>query len=273
MKFWLLLACPLASTVMAAVLPEVIPEVSIAGFGHYATYVDSETGYTFNLHAQGYAGAPVAIMINSSASVPQQQFRNPQSGAVQKVEERDICDKIVACYNVGSDTAVTASLFIANTVGGVCLSLYSGWLNYFTVNDYANLNTVIQGTVVGLFVNIVSTPIGDAILNSLHRKTAAASTSDACGIAAKDVLAQDFAGAIYQFCTSIQAAKDVTTFTDYIAGDVSDSSSTTDLGEMSMTKAFVAAQAGNWGPTCAALGITWKRWMSLDPWAGAMSMI
>jgi hypothetical protein len=118
--------------------------------------------------------------------------------------------------------------------------------------------------VIGLVVNIVSTPIGDAMLNSEHAVGDVSTKDDACGVTNKAVLADHFANAVGQFCQAIQKAQSTNQETHYYAGDVANSGSTTDKGAMSITKAFVAAQAGTFSPACAALGITWKRWLGLS---------
>ena len=112
-------------------------------------------------------------------------------------EDRDICDKLELCYTVGCDSVVTGSIWIANTAGSACSAIGSAIYTYFTFNDYANLNQVLIGTAVGLYVNAASTPIGDAILNSLHKLVNKTSTTDACGVTQREVLASDFGNAIF----------------------------------------------------------------------------
>lgn len=257
----------LAGLIWAASVPRLstqnltLPE----GYAHYATFFIAETGFTFDLSAQGYTGTPQVITLDqeavtrmSSLSLDHGPRFAPVSGAreLDAVARRAVCARLATCVGQAADKAVTSSLWLANTVGQTCRSIGGGIHHYFTVDNYANLNSVLQGAIVGLVINIVSTPLGDAILNSKHVKTE--DENDGCDVAQRQKLANDFTGAIIQFCESIQAAQDTNTERRYQAGSLSDDYGAT-RGENSITQAFIASQAGNFGPVCAQHGITWKR--------------
>lgn len=160
----------IAATISAMSLPQ--PN-TFKGFGHYATFTDAASGFTFDLHSNNYFGPPFAITVNSSESHSRSRFSpsaNTGTG-LALLEERDICNRLALCASEAADAAVTSRLFITNTVGGTCSAIGASIWHYFSDNNYANLNAVLQGAVVGLVVNIVSTAIGNAVLNTNHGAT------------------------------------------------------------------------------------------------------
>lgn len=266
MKFLPLFA-GLAGLASAASVPR-LPTQNLTlpeGYGHFATFFVAETGLSFDLSAEGYAGTPQVITLDQEALASMHSLslaNGPRFTPVREAHElealarRDVCAKIATCAGQAAETAVTSSLWLANTVGSTCNSIAGSIHHYFTVDNYANLNAVLQGAAVSLVINIISTPIGDAILNSGHQKVNG--DGDNCGVAQREELANDFANSILQFCSAIQAAQDTNTERRYQSGSLSDDYSTT-RGDNSITRAFIASQAGNFGPICAQHGIRWKR--------------
>jgi hypothetical protein len=248
----------IAHSVLAAVIPE-IDRASLAGYNHYATFIDPVDGFTFTLHSNDYKGDPLTITMNSTESQRvSDSFLGYGGPKASELESRDVCKKVTMCLQKAADSTKTGAVFLANITKRRCSSISGSIKNYFTANNYANLNSVLQGAVVGLVVNIASAPITNVFLNSDH-SLQGQKKSDACDLHDRSFLANDFASAVGEFCVAIQKAQSTTTETHFIAGDVANSGSHTEKGERAMTKAFVAAQAGNFGPVCSAMGITWKR--------------
>lgn len=256
----------LAATGLAHAIPTVQQaSTSIpAEYGLYASYVFPEADLVLPIHVQGYAGEAQVITLQGSAQLAQQSALSPQRFKPATLEEltladRDICSSVAVCITQAADTATTSALFIANIAGNACSAIGSAILDYFTRDNYANLNSILQGATVGIIVNIASTPIGDAILNSEHKAT---SGQDQCGIRKPSQLAYDYADALYQFCQAIRDSKDTVQANHFYSGEVTNDGSTED-GSMAMTKAFIAAQAGNFGPACKDLGVEFKRSLKL----------
>ncbi|CEL02181.1 hypothetical protein ASPCAL03353 [Aspergillus calidoustus] len=227
-------------------MPE-IDRVSLAGYNHYATFIDPMDGFTFTLHSNDYKGDPLTITLNSTESEKvNDAFVGYGGPSTSELECRDFCKKVTMCLQKAAESTKTGAVFIAKVTKRRCSSISGSIKNYFTANNYANLNTVLQGTVVGLVVNIVSAPITNVFLNSDH-SLQGQKKSDACDLHDKRFLADDFVSAVGEFCVAIQKAQSTKTETHFIAGDVADSGSHTEKGERAMTKAFVAAQAGNFG--------------------------
>ncbi|KAK2052114.1 hypothetical protein LY76DRAFT_650808 [Colletotrichum caudatum] len=266
MRFLALLAsiAGFASAASIAKLPTQnlrLPE----GYGHYATFVVAESGFTFDLSAQGYNGTPKVIVVDQETSkMPSLPETNGprftpvrDSSDLEALARRDICARIAVCVGRAADGIYAGGIYIANTFGDRCSIIGNAVYNYFTENNYANMNAILQNFIVGLIVNIASTPIGDAIQNSQHFK--AEGGPDSCSVTEREDLAIDFGGAIIQFCQAIQQAQTVdNAATRFQAGTLSNDA-TTIRGDNSVTKAFISAQSGNFGPICSQYGITWKR--------------
>lgn len=247
----------LATLARAAVIPTA-PAIS-ADYGLYSKYLVPEHNISLEVHASGFKGTPSVVTLDLSNwhevySPIQPMLRN--STGLQK---RDICAYFADCSQQWYDTAATAAITIANTGANWCQTAYTAALDYWTANNYANTNNVVQGAVVGIIVNIVSTPIGAAILNS-ESATTQTSGGDQCNVKGNTALtANYFASSIYDFCMAIQTAQSGNTNTDFLYGEFSDSNGDTADGDIAITRNFVAAQAGNWGPVCSGLGIIWKK--------------
>lgn len=247
----------LATLAKATVIPTA-PAIS-ADYGLYATYVVPEANISLEVHAPGFKGTPSVVTLDLSnwheVYSPIQPMRLNSTG----LQERDICAFFADCTQQWYDTATTAAITIANTGANWCQTAYTATLNYWTANNYANTNAVVQGAVVGLIINIVSTPIGNAILNT-ESGTTQTSGQDQCNVKSDTArTANYFASSTYEFCMAIQEAKSGKANTDYLFGEFSNSNGDTADGDIAITRNFIAAQAGNWGPTCSGLGITWKR--------------
>ncbi|KAJ4155569.1 hypothetical protein LMH87_000807 [Akanthomyces muscarius] len=230
-----------------------------ADYGHYATYVFPADNASFPLYVQGHDGEAKVVTLDLSTFQVESKWQQKHFKTMRMdnhaIEDRDVCEAIAVCYQQAAETATTASLWLANTVGNTCKNIGSSIWHYFSDNNYENLHSILQQAAVGLAINIASTPLGNVILNSGHQAT---SGQDKCGTREPENLANDFASALQQFCEAIQKSKDTVTDNHYYSGELKDDESSQD-GTMAITKAFIASQAGNFGPACKALGIEWKR--------------
>ncbi|RFU27759.1 hypothetical protein B7463_g8572, partial [Scytalidium lignicola] len=230
---------------------------------YYATYVFPDANLSFDLHAQGYSGVPSVIPLNLSnfdeiySPVRPTALNNTSALA----ERSDICAFFYGCYQQAADTATTAAIYLANTGASTCQAIYAASLNYWTANNYANLNSVLQNVVVGLAISIASTPIVNATFNSASTTTGG---NDGCDVSNKSSTANYFASSLYDFCQAIQAAQSTEANTDYYAGRFNDDNGDVADGRRAITRNFISAQADNFGPSCSALGITWNRARALQ---------
>jgi hypothetical protein len=250
----------LATLARSSVIPNA-PAIA-ADCGHYSTYVVPDANITLEVHALGFKGTPTEVTLDLSnwheIYAPIKPVHLSNAGP----QERDICAFFADCTQQWYDAATTAALFIANTGSSWCQTAYTASLNYWTANNYANTNTAVQGAVIGLIINVVSTPIGAAILNS-QSATTQTSGKDQCNVKSDlPRTAEYFASSVYDFCMAIQSAKTGNTATDGLYGEFNDDNGDTADGDIAITRNFVAAQAANWGPTCSGLGIKWKRVLS-----------
>jgi hypothetical protein len=258
----------LATLAKAIVIPTA-PAIA-AGYGLYTTYVVPEHNISLEVHAQGFKGTPSVVTLDLSnwheVYSPIQPARLNRTG----LQERDICGYFADCSQQWYDTTTTAAIAIANTGANWCQTAYTATLNYWSANNYANVNSVVQGAIIGLAVNIASTPIGAAILGT-ESGTSQTSGNDQCNVQSdKARTANYFASSVYDFCMAIQSAQTANTNTDFLYGEFDDSNGDTAHGDIAITRNFVAAQAGNWGPTCSGLGISWRRVLARS--LGALSL-
>ncbi|KAK0645403.1 hypothetical protein B0T16DRAFT_390018 [Cercophora newfieldiana] len=90
--------------------------------------------------------------------------------------------------------SVSAALFVANTFTSTCQTAYTAVYHYWTDNNYANLNAVLQNAIVSFAINIASTPVGNAIWNSESAQTEG---PDGCSVVKQCIAAQ--AGNLVRF--------------------------------------------------------------------------
>ena len=247
-----------ANLAKAFVMPA-LPE-NKAPYALYATYAVPGTNVSIELHAQGFKGTPFHVDLDLSDWHKKHSPLSSSPMTAVGLEERDICAFFSGCSQFAAQNAVTAALFITNTFTSTCQTVYTAALDYWTANNYANLNAVIQGAVVGLAVNIVSTPIGNAIWNSKNAQT---SGPDGCNVDTnKPDTANKFASSMYDFCIAIQQARSVDTNREFVFGQF-DNNDNADRS-VGVVVNFIAAQAGNFGPVCEAYGVTWKRALEMS---------
>ena len=79
------------------------------GYGHYATFVVAETGYTFDLSAEGYTGMPQVITLDEEAVFSMSSLspdNGPRFTPVKVAHEldvharRDVCARLATCYEL-----------------------------------------------------------------------------------------------------------------------------------------------------------------------------
>ncbi|KFY55200.1 hypothetical protein V496_07055 [Pseudogymnoascus sp. VKM F-4515 (FW-2607)] len=235
-------------------------------FGRYAVFFDEVTEFKFEIYAENHTEKSKLITLNSDRSMaeykaskgPQDYHRRKVSNGL--VARQNTCDRIVDCFGQVADNPTASALFIANVVGSRCYSIYSAVKAYWTENNYANLNAVLQGAVVGLIVNIATTPIGDSNLNAAHT-VVKDDSGNQCSTNVPRKVADDFSDAIYNFCAAIHAAKSTENqASHFYSGDRdTDNEPTTLGGTLAITKAFIASQGDNFGPICSQYGWIFKR--------------
>jgi hypothetical protein len=229
------------------------------GYGHVATYVDAATGYAFDFAAEGFTGEPSIVEFDSTGYNPSRIY-TVTAGALtpgnSTVQARDFCGNVARCYRNVASTATAASIFVANAFRDRCTALGAATRDYFSRDNYANLNGVLQGAAVGFAVNFVSVPIGNAWVNSLNKK--AGGGSDSCAVNARDVLAVDFGQALNFFCQTIAESKKAETLSHYYQGDVNDDQNQL-TGQYSAVKAYIAERAGEYVGICREMGVEWKK--------------
>jgi hypothetical protein len=231
------------------------------GYGHVATYIDAATGHAFDFAAEGFTGESSIVEFDSTDYTPHRTY-TATTGALttgnnnDTLQARDICGGVARCFRNVASTATAGSLFVANAFTGTCTSLGAAARDYFRREGYANLNAVLQGAVVGLAVNFVSVPIGNAWVNSMSRK--AGGGSDSCAVNEREVLAGDFGEALNFFCQTIAQARRAETQSHFYQGDMNDAQNRL-TGQYSAVKAFIAERAGEYVGICREMGVEWKK--------------
>ncbi|KAK0721359.1 hypothetical protein B0T21DRAFT_414550 [Apiosordaria backusii] len=229
------------------------------GYGHVATYVDAATGHAFDFAAEGFTGEPSIVEFDSTGYTPRRTY-TATTGALtpgnSTLQARDFCGGVARCYRAVASTATVGSIFVANAFTGTCTSLAAAARDYFRRDGYANLNAVLQGAVVGLAVNFVSVPIGNAWVNSLNKK--AGGGSDSCAVNEREVLADDFGQALNFFCQTIALARKAETQSHFYQGDMNDDQNRL-TGQYSAVKAYIAERVGEYVGICREMGVEWKK--------------
>jgi hypothetical protein len=95
----------------------------------------------------------------------------------------------------------------------------------------------------------------------LNSEASSTKGKDTCHTENKADSADYIAGSLYDFCVAIQRSKSTDNIqTGWVDGEFKDGETKVDGNAKAIiTKNFVAAQAGTFGPVCYDLGITWKR--------------
>lgn len=228
-----------------------------AEYGHYATYTVANTNISFELHSLGYTGQPSVVTLDLS-NFHEKYFpiHTTSMNETFKLEERDVCGLVADCAQSAADSVTTAAVYLANTGPRTALYIYAVARHYWTDNDYANTKSVLQQAVVGFVINLATTPIGNAFINSRSTVTPG---NDECNIADVARTADFYANSLYDFCAAIQSARKVQANTEFYNGEFSIADGAVEDGKVAVTRNFIASQAGTFGPTCAGLGISWKR--------------
>lgn len=280
MKFGILAQASLVGYAFSSAIPkQAVPPLQGGlpeGYGHFATIIDNESGLTVEVLGEGFQGEPrlirpVDMASLKGASVMPWQRRtfalsdtvtvSNSTGVSTVVRRNQVCASLATCVRQAAESSRAAAVYIAGATPTFCNNIATGIYIYFTDNNYANLNSIVQGYIVGITVNMVSSEIDAVRQNSAHGKRPNPAT-DKCGNDEREVLASDYASAIYQFCISIREARNDFQATRFYNGDYNDQTGQF-TGELGATKAFIAAQAHNFGPVCRIHGVEWKR--ELDP--------
>ncbi|CAI4220269.1 unnamed protein product [Parascedosporium putredinis] len=173
MKFGILAQASLVGYAFSSAIPkQAVPPLQGGlpeGYGHFATIIDNESGLT------------VEVL----------------------VRRNQVCVSLAACVRQAAESSRAAAVYIAGATPTFCNNVATGIYMYFTDNNYANLNSILQGSIIGITVNMVSSEIDAVRQNSAHGKRPNPAT-DRCGNDQREVLASDYASAIYQFCISIR---------------------------------------------------------------------
>lgn len=264
--FSLLLTCSALWLVTASPALSPITSTTSEVYGLYEIVHVPASNISFEMHVRGFTGTPSHKELDLSdfdKVYSPMHFESLSTRAIStgSLEERDICAFFSDCAQSVADTATTSALYIANTGTAYCQAVYTNTLAYWQANNYANVNTVALGLVIGFFFTVVQTPIGNAIWNA---ETAQTNGNDGCSVDSDPALtANYFASSLYDFCMAIQAAKSTANInSDYVYGEFSNTNGDVADGNVGITRNFIAAQSGNFGPSCSALGITWKKMLA-----------
>lgn len=251
--------------ILTAVKATVIPpySTSIKNYGVHSEYVDIESGRKIQFLVEGFNGTSSTVMVTSNFTQTT-SFRKILPGTESSaIENRDVCEYITSCAGKAAESAKAFAAAATVLTTSVCAQIANGMNNYLSANNYANANTIIQGTVISVLVNIGTTPI-TYYLNAALDRYSAGSKSDACGQTQAPTYSGDAASAIYQFCLAIQAevGSQSSVTTRFDASDVPSSTSTSaspNGGQQGLAKFFISSQAFAFAPVCSDWGIVWKR--------------
>jgi hypothetical protein len=238
------------------------------GYGHYATFIDPDEGFSFSLHATSWDGPPKEVIIDSSlpnwnVSLAKPVFHSTSTPTSREVgipdlEGRDICRKVGACLRTACSSTAACAVAVANTSVKKCEKVSASVIQFFKDNNYAQIKSIMVGVPIGIVINIASTPLTNALFNSKH-DVVKGDKADACDLNNHAVLANDYGAAVGEFCMAIHSSLNDKNQVDthYLAGDVAGAKPGKARGTTAVTKAFVASQAGVFGPICEELGIKW----------------
>ncbi|KAH8589336.1 hypothetical protein B0O99DRAFT_336988 [Bisporella sp. PMI_857] len=138
--------------------------------------------------------------------------------------------------------------------------------NYFTANNYLHAKEILQssivGAITGLVINVASAPLTSTIFKSTSEQTSGRIETNSN--TSSEVPAHDYASAAETFCLAIQAAKIAETEGLDSAEGLSNGIEENRQGRAGITKEFILAQAGSFGPICSSYGVTWQRRSGTD---------
>lgn len=232
--------------------------------GHYATYSFANSDIVLHLHASGYTGKPSMVTLDLANFDKKYQPMHMKSlNQTSHLAERSVCGFFSGCKQFAASSANTAKAFTANVFTTIqANSIYLSILHYWTEDNYANTNAVLQNAIVSLSVNIASTPLTNVLFN---QNAAVLPGKDTCNVGDQAKTAEYFASSMYDFCMAIFQAKTsgfkdpYTVNTDFYSGTFKTGDGTVEDGRVAVTRNFIASQADVFGPSCLAFGIKWKR--------------
>lgn len=186
----------------AVIVPPVAPVDSTDDYGHWATFTDVDTNFTFDLHSLGHTGPAQIISLNASNYPAWSKFTPYNSLDVDSrplQEWGDVCSKVSSCYQKISDTANTAMIFIANTNFPRCAAIGGAVYEFFVADNYRNtVGVIVNGAIVSTAISYINAPVQKVIINSAFGG-GEGDGEDSCDVRTSEMMANDYSAMVAQF--------------------------------------------------------------------------
>ncbi|CAJ2505732.1 Uu.00g131260.m01.CDS01 [Anthostomella pinea] len=138
---------------------------------------------------------------------------------------------------------------MANVFMSTCTSFGATYYKLSTQDRYAQFKPIPANAVLS-FVVIISTPIGDAILNSIHgivTDDVGSGESYSCGTNVYEQRLLNCSGAMIAFYQAIVAAQDTTTDAHFYAGNLDEKSELMAASKMAITQSYIGSNKDEFG--------------------------